>query len=299
MSDSRNAAAKSRGAWVSIGANSALIAFKLLVGFITGSIGIISEAVHSSTDLAAAIIALVSVREASRPADPRHRYGHDKVENLSGFVEAAIVFVAGVAIVVEAVRHLISGETVDRIPLAIAVMLVSAAVNVGLTVYLYRVAGRTGSPALEADAANHLTDIYTSLGVVGGLVLIEVTGRTYFDPLIAIAVAVLIMWTAWRIASRSTRVLLDEALPDDELAIVRSTVAEHQGELILGYHNLRSRHAGSKHLIDLHITVPGDMTIKAAHQIAEHIETDIAERLPNSEVLVHIEPGSHDRADES
>jgi cation diffusion facilitator family transporter len=299
MSAAQTGAAKARGAWVSIGANGALIVFKLLVGFVTGSIGIISEAVHSSTDLAAAIIALVSVREASRPADLHHRYGHDKVENLSGFVEAAIVFVAAVAIVVEAVRHLISGETVDRIPLAIAVMLVSAAVNVGLTVYLYRVARRTGSPALEADAANHLTDIYTSLGVVGGLVLIEVTGRTYFDPLIAIAVAVLIMWTAWRIASRSTRVLLDEALPDDELAIVRSTVVEHKGELIIGYHKLRSRHAGSKHQIDLHITVPGDMTIKAAHQIAEHIEHDIAERLPDSEVLVHIEPASHERADES
>jgi cation diffusion facilitator family transporter len=299
MRSEQTAVAKSRGAWVSIGANGALIVFKLLVGVVTGSIGIISEAVHSLTDLVAAVIALVAVREASRPADLRHRYGHDKVENFSGFVEAAIVFVAAVAIVIEAVRHLISGETVGRIPLAIAVMLVSAAVNVCLTIYLYRVARRTGSPALEADAANHLTDIYTSLGVVGGLVLIEVTGRTYFDPLIAIAVAVLIMWTAWRIASRSTRVLLDEALPDDELAVVRSTVTEHRGELILGYHKLRSRHAGSKHLIDLHITVPGEMTIKAAHQIAEHIETDIAERLPHTEVLVHIEPASHERTDES
>ena len=294
-----NAAAKSRAAWVSIVVNAALIAFKLLVGVLTGSISIISEAVHSSTDLAAAIIALVAVRRASRPADLRHRYGHDKVENFSGFIEAAIVFAAGIVIVIEAIRHLISGETVDHIPLAIAVMLVSAAVNVGLTVYLYRVARRVGSPALEADAGNHLTDIYTSLGVAAGLGLIEVTGRTYFDPLLALAVAGLIMWTAWRIASRSTRDLLDEALPDDELAIVRSTVAEHRGELIVGYHKLRSRHAGSRHLIDLHITVPGDMTIAAAHKVAEHIESDIGERLPNSEVLVHIEPASHERSDES
>ena len=294
-----NAAAKSRAAWVSIVVNAALIAFKLLVGVLTGSISIISEAVHSSTDLAAAIIALVAVRRASRPADLRHRYGHDKVENFSGFIEAAIVFAAGIVIVIEAVRHLISGETVDHVPLAIAVMLVSAAVNVGLTIYLYRVARRVGSPALEADAGNHLTDIYTSLGVAAGLALIELTGRTYFDPLLALAVAGLIMWTAWRIASRSTRDLLDEALPDDELAIVRATVAEHEGELIIGYHKLRSRHAGSRHLIDLHITVPGDMTIAAAHQAAEHIESDIGERLPNSEVLVHIEPASHERSDES
>ncbi len=200
---------------------------------------------------------------------------------------------------VEAVRHLISGETLDHVPLAIAVMLVSAAVNVGLTSYLSRTARRTGSPALQADAANHLTDIYTSLGVAGGLALIELTGRTFFDPVLAIAVAGLIMWTAWRVVSHSTRVLLDEALPDDELAIVRATVAEHRGELIIGYHKLRARHAGARHLIDLHITVPGDMTVAAAHEIADHIESDIAERLPNTEVLVHIEPASHERDDES
>jgi cation diffusion facilitator family transporter len=290
---------KARAAWVSIAANGVLIAFKLVVGVISGSIGIISEAVHSATDLVAAVIALVSVRQAARPADRRHLYGHEKVENLSGVIEGGIIFAAGVAIVVEAVQHLISGETLDHIPLAIAVMLVSAAVNIGLTAYLSAAARRTDSPALRADAANHLTDVYTSLSVTAGLVLIEVTGRTFFDPVLAIVVAVLIMWTAWRIVSSSTRVLLDEALPDDELAVVRATVAEHRGELIIGYHKLRARQAGAKHLIDLHITVPSDMTVAAAHQIAEHIENDIAERLPHTEVLVHIEPGSHERRDES
>jgi cation diffusion facilitator family transporter len=290
---------KVRAAWVSIAANGVLIAFKLVVGTISGSIGIISEAVHSTTDLVAAAIALVSVREAARPADPRHRYGHEKVENLSGAIEGGIIFAAAVAIIMEAAQHLISGETLDHIPLAIAVMLISAAVNVGLTVYLNRAARRTDSPALRADAANHLTDVYTSLGVAGGLVLVEVTGLTFFDPVLAMAVAALIMWTAWRIVSSSTRVLLDEALPDDELAVVRATVAEHRGELIIGYHKLRARHAGARHLIDLHITVPGDMTIAAAHRIAEHIETDIAQHLPNTEVFVHLEPGSHEREDES
>ena len=127
---------KARAAWVSIAANGVLIAFKLVVGVISGSIGIISEAVHSATDLVAAVIALVSVRQAARPADRRHLYGHEKVENLSGVIEGGIIFAAGVAIVVEAVQHLISGETLAHIPLAIAVMLVSAAVNIGLTAYL-------------------------------------------------------------------------------------------------------------------------------------------------------------------
>ncbi len=294
----QNGPLKARAAGVSIAANAALIVFKLLVGVLSGSIGIISEAVHSATDLIAAVIALVSVRQASRPADMRHRYGHEKVENFSGVVEGAIIFAAAVVIVVEAVSHLISGETLDHIPLAIAVMLVSAGVNVALTSYLSRTARLTGSPALQADAANHLTDIYTSLGVAGGLALIELTGKTFFDPVLAIVVAALIMWTAWGVVSQSTRVLLDEALPDDELDVVRATVAEHRGELITGYHKLRARHAGARHLIDLHVTVPGDMTVAMAHEIADHIESDIAARLPNTEVLVHLEPASHEHDDE-
>ncbi len=297
--DAPDGALKSRAAWVSIAANAALIVFKLLVGIVSGSISIISEAAHSTTDLVAAVIALVSVREASRPADPKHRFGHEKIENFSGVIEGMIIFAAAVLIIVEAVSHLISGEKLDHIPLAVGVMLISAAVNGALTAYLFRAARRTDSPALHADAANHLTDIYTSLGVAGGLALVDVTGLTFFDPVLAIVVAVLIVWTAWGIVSASTRVLLDEALPDDELDVVRATVAEHRGELIMGYHKLRTRHAGAKHLIDIHITVADDMTVAAAHAIADHIETDIAERLPNTEVLVHIEPASHERADES
>jgi len=292
-------AGKARAAWFSIAANAVLIVFKLLVGLLTGSIGIISEAVHSTTDLVAAAIALISVREASRPADPRHRYGHEKVENLSALIEGGIIFAAAIVILVEAIGHLVSGETLDHVWLGVAVMLVSAAVNGGSALYIYRTARRTASPALEADAAHHLTDIYTSLGVAGGLVLAQTTGHTVFDPLLAIVVALLIIWTAWGIVSPSTRVLLDEALPDDELDIVRTTVAEHRGELILGYHKLRARHAGARHLIDLHVTVPGNMTVSRAHEIAEHIESDIAERLPNTEVLVHIEPSTHEREDES
>ncbi len=297
--DAGKAAHKERAAWISIAANSVLIAFKLVVGLLSGSIGMISEAAHSTTDLVGAVVALVSVRHAARPADRGHRYGHEKVENFSGVIEGAIIFAAAVVIVVESVSHLVSGERLDHVPLAIAVMLVASVVNVGLTVYLRRAARRTDSPALQADAANHLTDIYTSLGVAAGLALIELTGYTFFDPLLGLAVAGFIGWTAWGVVSESSRVLLDEALPDSELDVVRATVAEHRGELIIGYHKLRARHAGAKHHIDLHITVPGNMTVARAHEIAEHIEDDIAERLPNTEVLVHIEPGSHEREDES
>jgi len=172
-------------------------------------------------------------------------------------------------------------------------MLVSALVNLGLALYLYPVARHTESAALRADAAHHLTDVYTSLGVAGGLALAAVTGRYAFDPILAIAVAALIMWTAWGLVSQSTRVLLDEALPADEVALIRRIVDEHRGELIVGYHRLRTRRAGSHRQIDLHVTVPSDMPIGEAHDIAEHIERDIMARLPNTEVLVHVEPSSH------
>jgi cation diffusion facilitator family transporter len=291
--------AKSVAAWFSIGANVLLIVFKLIVGFMSGSIGIISEALHSSTDLLAAVIALISVRRAARPADPTHHFGHEKVENVSGVVEGLLIWMAAVVIVVEAVRHLIIGEHLDHIGVAIGVMLISAAINAGLAIYLYPVARRTESVALRADAAHHLTDVYTSLGVALGLVLAQATHKTYFDPILAIAVALIIMWTAWQIVSESTRVLLDETLPEEDLAIVRATVAEHRGELIVGYHKLRSRRAGSRRHIDLHITVDETLSVGQAHAISEHISDDITAALPNADVLVHIEPAEHDREDGS
>jgi cation diffusion facilitator family transporter len=297
--DRRDLRQKSWAAAASIVANGALIVFKLVVGLVSGSIGIISEALHSSTDLLAAVIALISVRRAARPADPSHRYGHEKVENLSGIVEGLLIWLAAVLIVIAAGQHVLRGEHLDHVSLAIAVMLVSAAVNTGLSLYLYPVARRTESAALRADAAHHLTDVYTSLGVAGGLALVRLTGETVFDPVLAIAVAGLIAWTAWQIVNASTRVLLDEALPTDELEIVRETVATHRGDLIVGYHKLRSRRAGSTRHIDLHITVDEMMTVGEAHSVAEHIESDIAARLPNTEILVHVEPRSHERDDGS
>jgi cation diffusion facilitator family transporter len=295
VSDVHDHPLKARAAWVSIASNAALIVFKLVVGVVSGSIGIVSEALHSASDLVASVIALFAVRAAAKPADPSHRYGHEKVENISGVVEGLLIIAAAAVIVYEAVQRIVTGPHLEHIELAIAVMLVSAGVNLWVARgVLSPIARRTDSAALEADAAHHLTDVYTSLGIAAGLALVRLTGWQYFDPILAIAVALLIVWTGWRLVDRSTRVLLDEALPDDELELIGEKVAEHRGELIIGFHRLRSRKAGSKRLIDLHITVPDDMTVAQAHAVAEHIEADIAELLPNSEALVHVEPRSHD-----
>jgi cation diffusion facilitator family transporter len=291
---------KARAAAISIASNSALIAFKLVVGMLSGSIAIISEALHSGSDLVAAVIAYYSVRKAAVPPDTSHHYGHEKVENLSGVVEALLIIAAAGVIIYEGVLKIFSGPHLDHIWLGVGVMVVSGVVNLIVSRrVLYPVARRTQSAALEADAAHLLTDVYTSFGVAFGLVLVKVTGWQYFDPIVAIAVAVLIIRTGYQLVVQSTRVLLDQTLPEEELEQIRRCVKDHRGDLIVGYHRLRARQAGSRRHIDLHITVDERLTVGEAHEVAEHIEADIRDCVPNSDVLVHIEPRSLDREDES
>jgi cation diffusion facilitator family transporter len=290
---------KTRAAAVSITSNSLLVVFKLLVGLVSGSISILSEAAHSASDLIAAFIAYFSVRAAGKPADERHPYGHYKVENVSGIVEALLIFAAAVVIIWESVLKLIHGQSIDHLWLGVAVMAVSAVANFAVSQrVLYPVARRTESAALEADAAHLRTDVYTSVGVMTGLIIVAITGQTWLDPVFAIGVACLILWTAFRLIRASTRVLLDEALPEEELQRIREVVREHRGTLIVGYHHLRARRAGSRRHIDLHITVDQSLSVVEAHDAAEHIVSDLHNCLPNADVLVHVEPASPERRDE-
>jgi cation diffusion facilitator family transporter len=296
VDDRHNHALKSRAAAVSIASNATLIAFKLVAGILSGSIAIISEALHSGSDLVAAIIAFWSVRRAAEPPDESHHYGHEKVENLSGVVEALLIIAAAGVIIFEGVMKIIDGPELDHIWLGIGVMAISGIVNLIVSKrVLYPVARRTESAALEADAAHLLTDVYTSFGVAGGLLLVKVTGWEYFDPIAAIVVAVFIIRTGYELVIQSTRVLLDETLPDDELDEIRRCVREHRGDIITGYHKLRARRAGSRRHVDLHVVVDADLTITQAHDIAEHIEDDIRACIPNTDVLVHVEPRSPER----
>ncbi len=291
---------KSRAAAVSIASNSILIAFKVVAGLLSGSIAILSEALHSSSDLIAAVIAFLAVRRAAEPPDERHPYGHEKVENVSGVIEALLIIGAAVVIIVEAVHKLIDGVTIDFVWLGIAVMAASGVVNLVVSrAVLYPVARRTQSAALEADAAHLLTDVYTSFGVAGGLLLVQLTGVEWIDPVAAIAVAGLIVRTGYRLVVGSTRVLLDETLEPDELEVIRRCIKDHKGTIIAGYHRLRARKAGSRRHIDLHITVDESLRVGEAHDVAEHIAADIRACIPNADVLVHIEPRSHERIDGS
>jgi cation diffusion facilitator family transporter len=300
VADYNNHKLKSRAAAVSIASNATLIVFKLAVGLLSGSIAIISEALHSGSDLVAALIAFWSVRQAAQPPDERHHYGHEKVENLSGVIEALLIIAAAGVIIYEGIMKIIHGPSLDHIWLGIGVMLISGIVNLIVSKkVLYPVARRTESAALEADAAHLLTDVYTSFGVAFGLLLVKITGWPYLDPIAAIAVAVLIIHTGYQLVMQSTRVLLDETLPDEELEVIRRCVREHRGDIIFGYHKLRARRAGSRRHVDLHVTVDEDLSITEAHEIAMHITQDIRGCVPNTDVLVHVEPKTHDRVDGS
>jgi cation diffusion facilitator family transporter len=282
---------KSRAAALSIASNGLLIVLKLIAGAITGSIAIITEAIHSSIDLIASIVAFVSVRKAGEPADEDHPYGHDKIENLAAVIEGLLILVGAGIIVFESVRRLIDPPVVHSLGIGIAVIGFSVVANLVVSSYLYRQAHATESPALEGDAAHLRTDAMTSAGVLVGLVLVEFTGLEWVDPLTALLVAVAIVVAGLRILMRSSRVLVDEVLPENELAAVHEALEiEHRAPEIAGYHKLRARRAGSRRYIDLHVQFHEGTTLDRAHAVSHELQAEIRDRLDRADVLIHLEP---------
>ena len=288
--DAVKGSTKFGAARLSIVSNTALIALKVIAGAVTGSIAIITEAVHSSIDLMASIVAYLSLRKADEPADAEHQYGHAKAENLAAAIEGMLILVGAGVIVYEATRRLAIGGEVENIGFGIAVIAISAFVNLLVSTYLYRQARTHDSPALEGDAAHLRADAATSVAVLVGLVLIEVTGFEQIDAIVALMVASAIVYTGVRILSRSSRVLMDEALPQDELDIVRKLIADYPGQELEGFHKLRGRRAGSARYIDLHLQFTTGTSLERAHDIAHEVEAAVRGRIPNAELLVHIEP---------
>lgn len=291
--DAVKGSTKFGAARLSVVSNSALIVLKVVAGAITGSIAIITEAVHSSIDLLASIVAYLSLRKADEPADAEHQYGHAKAENLAAAIEGMLILAGAGVIVYEASRRLVTGGGhVESIGIGIAVIAVSAVVNLIVSTYLYRRARTHDSPALEGDAAHLRADAATSLAVLLGLVLIEVTGYEQFDAIVALMVASAIVYTGVRILSRSSRVLMDEALPQDELDIVRKVIADHPAPELEGFHKLRGRRAGSARYIDLHLQFAPGTSLERAHEVAHELQGEIRRRIPSADVLVHIEPST-------
>jgi cation diffusion facilitator family transporter len=284
------APAKTRAAALSILSNTLLIALKLAAGVITGSIAIITEAVHSSIDLIASVIAFFSVRKADEPADESHPYGHQKVENLAAAIEGMLILVGAAVIVFESARRLSNGASVEKLGVGIAVIGISGLCNLAVSGYLSRQARATDSPALEGDAAHLRTDAATSFGVLLALVLVQVTGVEAFDPIVALLVAGAIVYAGIRILSRSSRVLVDEALPPEELAAVREAIEAAAPGEVVGFHKLRARRAGSRRYVDLHVQFRDGTTLQRAHEVSHDLQAEIKRRLRGADVLIHLEP---------
>jgi cation diffusion facilitator family transporter len=281
---------KQRAAALSIVSNTLLIALKLAAGVATGSIAIITEAAHSGIDLVASVVAYFSVRKADEPADASHPYGHQKVENLAAAIEGMLILVGAGIIVYESVRRLTEGAQIESLGIGIAVIGFSAVANFGVSSYLFHQARVTDSPALEGDAAHLRTDALTSVGVLVGLVLVEVTGLTELDAITALAVAVAIVVAGLRIITRSSRVLVDEALPPDELEAVRDAIERHGAPEVVGFHKLRARRAGSRRYVDLHVQFEDGTTLQRAHEISHELQGAIRSRVRGADVLIHLEP---------
>jgi cation diffusion facilitator family transporter len=281
---------KSRAAALSIASNTLLIALKLSAGAITGSVAIITEAMHSSVDLIASIVAFVSVRTADKPADSDHPYGHDKFENLAAAIEALLILVGAGVIVFESVRKLSHGAEVQSLGVGIAVIAFSVLANVVVSTILARRALQTDSPALEGDAAHLRTDAMTSAAVLVGLVIVQVTGAAWLDPVIALTVAGAIVYAGIKLLMRASRVLVDEALPPAELDAVRAAIEEFGPRGVCGYHKLRARRAGSRRYVDLHVQFVAGTTLEDAHETAHRLQDAIRERLRGADVLIHLEP---------
>jgi cation diffusion facilitator family transporter len=281
---------KTRAAALSIASNTLLIVLKLAAGAITGSVAIITEAMHSSVDLIASVVAYVSVRTADKPADAEHPYGHDKIENLAAAIEAMLILVGAGVIVFESVRRLSTGTAVHSLGVGIGVIAFSVLANVVVSTVLARRARETDSPALEGDAAHLRTDAATSAAVLVGLLLVQVTGAAWLDPVIALAVAGAIVYAGITLLLRASRVLVDEALPPAELDAVREAIEAFGPHGVRGYHKLRARRAGSRRYVDLHVQFASGTTLEAAHATAHELQDAIRERLRGADVLIHLEP---------
>lgn len=293
---------KERVAMLSVASNSFLVLFKVIVGFLIGSVSIMSEAIHSGVDLLAAIIAMFSVKTSSVPADSDHPFGHGKIENISGFVEALLIFIAAFWIIWEALKKLISSQAIEHAGWGVGVMLFSAVMNFIVSQKLFQVGKEADSIALQADAWHLRTDVYTSAGVMAGLGIIWI-GHEFFsahninwiDPVAAICVAVLILHAAFNLTVNSIRDLMDVQLPPEEEGYIRDIISHDPA--IYGFHQLRTRKAGHIRFVEFHIKVNPQMSVHDSHDITRILKKKIKNKFTESTITIHIEPCDGDCTD--
>jgi cation diffusion facilitator family transporter len=267
-----------------------LIALKVVVGALTGSLSILAQAIDSFLDLFAVAVTFFAVRIATKPADEEHPFGHGKVENIAAIVQAILIFLAGGSIIYAGVHRIVTGATLELTEAGIGVMLVSIVASIFLSRHLLKVSQLEDSPALQANAHNIAADVYSAAAVLVGLLVVRFTGLSIIDPILAILVALFIFRVAYGVLKDSFGGLVDVKLPEAEENAIRSAITEHFGREVVDFHALRTRKAGSQRYIDLHLVMPKNTSVEEAHQICDHLEQDIRSRLPHTDVTIHVEP---------
>ncbi|NJN16945.1 MAG: cation transporter [Oscillochloris sp.] len=278
-----------RFAWLSIAAAVLTIALKMGAYLLTGSVGLLSDAIESLVNLAAAVMALAMLTIAARPADDDHEYGHSKAEYFAGASEGLLILAAAAGIGWVAFGRLLDPQPITQPGIGLAISLAAALVNLVVAVVLLRAGKRHNSIALEADAQHLLTDVWTSAGVLTGIGLVWLTGWVILDPLIALLVAAHIVWSGLKLVRRSTLGLMDTALPQAERMQV-CTVLDRYAEQGVSYHALRTRQAAARRFVSFHLLVPDHWTVREGHDMAEDVEQAIRRCLPNTTVFTHLEP---------
>ncbi|MDO9176825.1 MAG: cation diffusion facilitator family transporter [Agitococcus sp.] len=279
-----------RYAWLSIAAAVVTLVLKTIAYWVTDSVGMLSDAMESTVNLAAALMALTMLTIAARPADDDHAFGHSKAEYFSSGVEGALILIAAVSIIWAALPRLMHPQAIEQVGLGLMISLVASAVNFGAAVVLLRAGKKHHSITLEADAHHLMTDVWTSAGVLIGIGAVYATGWLILDPLIAIAVAINIVWTGFQLLRRSVDGLMDMSLPTDELAIIHEIIGRYVTQQGIAYSSLKTRQAGSHKFISVHILVPANWTVQRGHDLLDLLEADIEKTLYGSHVLTHLEP---------
>lgn len=279
---------KKRAAATSLTYNIVLTLLKLAAAVLTGSVSLLSEAIHSATDIIASGIALVSIRVAAAPPDDDHPYGHGKVESLAGFGESILLLMIVCYVVFESVQRLIQGTQIENLNLGIWVMGISCVSSYLVGRYVQRAAQKTHSLALASNGQHLMVDFWTSVGVLAALVTTKLTGWAYADPIFAIAFACWLAVGAWRLSVEAFHQLIDRSLSDEELEKIRQLAESHPG--LLGYHRLRSRLSGDLRYVDMHVVVPQEWSVVEAHDCADALEKKIMDAIAPAVVVIHVDP---------
>lgn len=283
-------------AWLSVATAIVTIALKVGAWWVTGSVGLLSDAAESVVNLVAAAIALGAISVSERPADDDHQYGHSKAEYFSAGVEGAMIFVAAAFILVVSVERLINPAPLEALGVGLAISVVAAVLNGVVGLVLVRAGVRHRSPTLRADGKHLLTDVITSVGVVVGLALAWATGWQVLDPIVAIGVGLNILFIGYRLVHESGMGLMDATLPDEDNRMIEEVLERHREPGRVDFHELRTRESGKWRFVEFHALVPGEWSVERGHDLVETVEQEIHAALPNSHITTHLEPIEDERA---